>query len=229
MKINIFENFKKNAKSGVSTCIAFIKRTISAFNHHNGLIVAIATIALVWVTYRHIDEAKSMRSATEKMAIETKSMALETQRLANLNEEQFKIRAYPSFVITDRSYSLESDKIIQKFQISNRGEITAFNVKALIINASKRNESGALTFNEQWNAFYTIGEDKITSIDFETKIPGNIGYTITTERNYIPAFQINHPIHTLIFVRFKVPYDENFRYETHFPRVENPIFCDLFF
>ena len=199
-----------NAKLWISAFVDFTKKTISAINNHNALIVAIATIALVVVTYCHMDEAKNMRETTEKMVTETK-------RLADISVEQFKIKSYPTILITNKEYSLESDEIIQKFGFTNKGEMSAFNLSILIINTYKKNKkikSKALRFKEKLNAHYIIADDKITSLDFETKLPPATKYLITQVDPIIPPFRVDHPIHALLIIRFKVPYD-TYRYETY--------------
>ena len=176
----------------------------------SSLVIAFATIALVVVTYMHINEAKNMRKTTEKMAIETK-------RLADISIEQFKIKSYPTILITTKEYSPESYKIIQKFGFLNKGEISAFNFSALMINAYKKNDistSIALNFIESLGGYYEIDGAKITLLDFETKIPKDTKFTLTTEHKLIPPFRVIHPIYTLIIFRFKVPYD-TYQYETY--------------
>ena len=67
---------------------SFIKTLLTKVNVYGNLIVAIATVTLAVITWSYIKEAKEMR--------------LETKRLADISVEQFKIRAYPAFVISPK-------------------------------------------------------------------------------------------------------------------------------
>ena len=184
-----------------------VKRVVEIFS---SLVIAAATIALVLVTIKHINEARNMRKTTEEMVVETK-------RLADISVEQFKIKSYPTITITTKEYSLESDKNIQKFGFSNKGEMTAFNFSGLVINTYKdamRIKSDDLTFKERLEVYYKIDEEKIALIEYEIKLPKGITRTLIHTNTIKPPYRANHPIHALIIIRFKVPYD-TYRYETY--------------
>jgi hypothetical protein len=133
-------------------------------------------------------------------------------------------KSYPTIMIPKKEYYLESNKIIQKFSFTNKGELSAFNLSVLVINTFKgkiRRKPNDLIFRENLGAFYSIDKDslasdKITSIDFETKLPKDLSYNLTSRepiKTPIP-FRANHPIHALVIIRFKVPYG-NYCYETY--------------
>ena len=105
--------------------LRILQKVLSLFKDYSGLIVAIATIALALITYCHMNEAKEMRE-------ETKNMATETKRLADISIEQFKIKAYPAFLIEVKEISVDSTGIKKVFKVVNKGEITAHNVTFLI-------------------------------------------------------------------------------------------------
>ena len=179
------------------------KSTIELFS---SLMIVVGTFALVWVTYQHIKEAQNMRKTTEEMVSETK-------RLADISVEQFKVVSYPTITITERDYILESDKIIQKFELTNKGEMTAFDFGMIIVNTFKiQNNSHGLRFEALLGAFYELGKDKITSVDYEINFPKQIKRMIVNEKQLKPPRQVEHPVHALLIIRFRVPYD-TYQYE----------------
>ncbi len=86
---------------------------------YSSVIVAAGTLALAIVTAVHISytyklskdtealaqSTYTMSAETKKLADFTKEMSEETKRLADLNIKEFKMRAYPAFLIaTDQQW-----------------------------------------------------------------------------------------------------------------------------
>ena len=149
--------------------------------------------------------------ATLVLAIGTFWMALETKRLADISVEQFKIKSYPDFMVETDNVSFEENKLIQGYKVHNKSELTAHSVTILLVNAWE--EGKQYVFRTVDKAFYESDEHK-TTLDFETKIYRG-SYKQLKSRTSIP---IGHDStaslkHALLYVRFKVPYDNKFRYE----------------
>lgn len=186
------DRFKLSIKRQGRKIKSFIKTILNILNPYGNLIVAIATVTLATITWLYIEEAKQMR--------------LETKRLADISVEQFKIRAYPAFVVSPQ-IRLESDKLIQTFKITHRGEITAHKLIVQPINVFSIGKSDLFSFRN-----VTIYEEK-TSLDFEIPLLPNTFVKLESEG----AFPDNHSIKTLknllLFIRFWVPYDNTYSYE----------------
>lgn len=170
------------------------------------LLAALATLILALLTYRHID-------LTRQMAIETRKMAEATKTLADNDIKQFMIRAYPSFLVEVVEVSIENDKLHHEFRIHNKGEITAHNVTFLILLAHEKNRT--LYFLAEMGALYK-SEDEITamtSIDHEAKIWREGHRRIVSERPFSQGFGPENLKYAFLFIRFKVPYDPQYRHE----------------
>lgn len=197
---------------------AFIKTVACYLNNYALLVTALATASLVLVTYFHIQEAKEMREATRDMASETK-------RLADITVEQFKIKSYPNFLIEQRPLSFESGKRIQSFILLNAGEITAFNVSFLSVNVYEK-DTGELDFISLLYSIYQELERKLEGgkytkrgeqygkkgIGHEIKLPHDTSFAVQTASRK-PDERIDKLRYNLIFIRYKVPFDDVYRYE----------------
>ena len=176
----------------------FIKgKLLSTLNIYSTLLVALCTIVLAIITYCHIDEAKKMRT--------------ETKRLADISVEQFKIKSYPTFIVVVEGPSIDSNRIINSITTHNKGTITAFNVTFLIVHVIEK-DNGELEFIGLADHIY-IDEVGRSSLDFKQKILPNAFAKITSRKPLTAEYSIENLKYLLLFVRFKVPYDNKFRYE----------------
>ena len=135
----------------------------------------------------------------------------ETRHLADLTMEQFSIKSYPAFLVEIESFKLNPEICHHRIVIWNKGEITAHNVTSLIVDAYKRD--GGLDFNTVVSTYYE-SEERITTINFETKILRDTKATLTSESPYPEGYGPDSLQNCLLFVKFKVPYDMKYRYET---------------
>lgn len=195
---------------------------------YSSLIVATGTIVLAVVTAFHInytkemagetkklaDQTQKMTGETQRLADETKAMSKETQRLANLGITEFKMRAYPAFLIETGDLYLESEKLKQSFKVVNKGEITAQKVTSLVVNYHLNNK-GEYIFWNILKAYYKDTEWK-TSLNYETKIFGNGGGSLIISKSEFPDnHSLNTLKHALLYLKFKVPYVEGYDFETY--------------
>ena len=173
-----------------------LKKIPEKLNVFSSLIVAFATIALAFITYFQIDEARKMR--------------LETKRLVDSGIEQFKIKSYPDLFIVLRPVSYESNRIIQVLEISNSGEITAFNVSHLLVHFYENN-SGKLFVN-------LVNYKENGEIKSGLQIKFNLSRDrrkVLVKENFIPEkWTFDSLKKALLFIRFEVPYDTKYRYKT---------------
>ena len=199
------------------------KRIIDLFC---SLIIAFATVALVWVTYRNLAESEKLRKSSQDMAQETKKladetkllsnetkrMANETQKLADASIEQFKIKSYPSFISDKPKINYKDSDLIQEYNICNRGEITAHKVRFLIVNVFQK-ENHSLYFRDMTGPLYVEGEPRST-IDYDTKILKDTCKSFGSTGQIGSDYSIEDLNYILVILRFWVPYDTKYRFET---------------
>lgn len=81
-----FKSFIKSIwtkiKLALLAIIEFCEQAIFYSERYVGLIIAFAIIALVFVTYFHMQEAKELRMSSETIAKETKNLAIEIEKMA---------------------------------------------------------------------------------------------------------------------------------------------------
>ncbi|MEW6668542.1 MAG: hypothetical protein AB1512_25295 [Thermodesulfobacteriota bacterium] len=139
-----------------------IEHPLSYLNSYSTALVALATIALVLVTYMHVREAKEMRGLnrdmlensllqleeakkareeTKSMAEATLKMAEETRKLSGLSIEQFKIRSFPALDIIISKVDVTSGLITTEITVHNEAEVPAIGVKTLQAYAFERENS----------------------------------------------------------------------------------------
>ena len=210
-KINAEDN-SSDSSTEKGRWLRILKKVLLFCKENSGLIVAGATIALAVITYSYINEAKKMREATVRVASETKKMATETKRLADISIEQFKIKAYPTFVIDVRESSIDSTGIKKVFKVFNKGEITAHNVTFLIADVYKMNNHFHFSYN--WGAIYEFDEE-VNAISFESKIWAESDKTIISRVNFVEPYTFEKLKCAVLYIKFKVPYDEKYRYEVN--------------
>ena len=140
-------------------------------------------------------------------------MREETKRLVDTTILQFKIRSYPSFFISARNVSFDSGEIKQEYKIHNKGEITAFEVTCLLVNGYKRPDGNEEYYNLV-QAFYKKGEKTRTSLHYKSKILPGVVFELHSESPLPKNETFDSLSYSLIFVRFKVPYDKVYRYES---------------
>jgi len=170
------------------------------------LITAIATVALAFITYLYLQEAGKTREATKHMAIETK-------RLADITFDQFKIASYPTFLFTIEKPSIESDTLISKITVTNKGEITTQDATFFLCYAYEK-DHGALMFKPNFKPFYEEEEEELTALDFSKKILPKAGCTIRTKLDLGKKDDLRNLKYLVVFIRFKVPYNDKFDYES---------------
>ncbi|MHB0946047.1 MAG: hypothetical protein ACYC3B_02630 [Sedimentisphaerales bacterium] len=176
--------------------IPSIKVILTGLNQYGNLIVAIATVVLAYITWAYIYEAKQMR--------------LETKRLADISVEQFKIRAYPSFIVSPE-IKLESDRLVQTFKISQRGEISAHKLTVLPIDLFS--DGTNVLYEYQTGTIYKEGNSENTSLDFEITLLHNAMHTLESKKEFPKSHTINTLKYLLIILKFWVPYDDKYSYQ----------------
>jgi hypothetical protein len=186
-----------NNPSKMSNLKFFLKNTIDTLDRYSTLLVAIATIALAIFTALYIREARQMR--------------IETKRLADLSVEQFKIRAYPSFLIVVKEVKFESDKMTTVFEIYNKGEITANKVTFLWVHGYSK--PSKRIFISELGTYYGV-EKKHTTVDYQFNILSNSFKKITSIGALYKNFAIENLLYGVLFIKFWVPYDDQYRYES---------------
>ena len=186
-----------NNSSKMSKLKSFLKNIIVTLDNYSTLLVAVATIALAFFTAFYIWEARQMR--------------IETKRLADLSVEQFKIRAYPTFLIESKEVKFESGKLLEDIRIINKGEITAHKVTFHLVHVYGKYPH--FDFINGLGTYYKI--DKImTTVDFQINIFSNAIREIKTETQLYKDYRIESLLYELLFIKFWVPYDEKYRYES---------------
>ncbi len=148
---------------------------------------------------------------TLALAIVTTFMAIETKRLADISIEQFRIKSYPSFCIVPEDIKFSVDSALSKFQIYNKGEISAFKVTILVLYVFENKSK--YYFEIQYQAYYESSE-RITSLELEHTIYKDssiiLYYNVGLNKNY----NYNNLKYAIIFIKFRVPYDQKCQYET---------------
>jgi hypothetical protein len=182
--------------------IAFLKKFFSSLSSHANLLVALATFFLALLTFRHI-------------AV-TKRMAEETKRLADISIEQFKIKSYPTFLITRTSPTYVNGLYKDEIKILNKGEISSFETSVLIFFVIRtQKQQPTLSFTSEWTHVYRDEYTKnIAVLDYSKKIPANSGTSIGINTS-VPKFMIDNLQYQIIIIRHKVPYDTSFSYEAY--------------
>lgn len=189
-KLSAIKNIASRMPGVVFKCF---KKTLFFLDSHANLLVALATLFLAFLTLKYI-------SVTTKMAEETK-------RLADSNIEQFKIKSYPVFLVVTQRITFESGRLVQRFNIHNKGEITAHNVTFLLVNVYK-NKSELFVHNT--GTYYEVGKTR-RSIDIETKIQKDSFKWLVSETSLPKEYGFDDLKHALLFIKFKVPYDTVYR------------------
>lgn len=199
-----------------------------------GVALAISTIALVFVTFYNLKEAKLLRVSNQKMldenrklTLETREMVDETRRIADITIEQFKIKSFPYLIVEIEDPYLENGYKYQKLKIANSGEITAFNVSCIAINVYKK-EDGSLSFvylndatYEKFNRKYAASvinySNRYIGLNIENherKIPQDSSIVIAIRSKDEGLKSFRNLLYHIIIVKFKVPYDSKYTYET---------------
>jgi len=163
-------------------------------------LVALATFILAYFTYQYIGVSNEM--------------VQETKRLATLSQQQFKIKSYPLLFTEVNPYTVTNNNTVQIIKIVNRGEITAFRLNTMIIHGyGELNNNLKLKILTQ--SSYELGKDKykLTYLE-ENVIPPNDTHEIAYIQNSTEEYKIDALNYLIIIIKFKVPYDNEFRYQT---------------
>ena len=177
---------------------------LQQLNEYSNLIVGIATVLLVIVTAIYI--SLSMKIANE------------TKRLADITVEQFKIKSYPTILITRGTPTYENGNYKDEIKIANYGEISSFETKVAIFYAGSlldKNMNMSFKFVLDWSTFFVLeNAEKVNTLDYSVKIRSmtsrNIEITGPIRKGIFDSIK-----YQLIIVRNKVPYDTSYNYETY--------------
>ena len=208
-------------KSIIRPFLEFLKDFKSVFIERPDFLVALATIILVLVTVVNVSLNRELADSTKKLADitfdqskATQEMAEETKRLADITVEQFKIKSYPTFIIEWLEVKLDSGTLSQKYKIQNLGEMTAHKISFLQLFF----DSIKIHCVE---SIFTHEPQRLTSINYEQKICKN---TFLTVDNHEALFPKNFTVgQSVILIKFKVPYDSQYRYEAFGFVLENKV------
>ncbi len=185
------------------------------------------TKRLVDITIEQLKEAREMRIQTEKMADSSVRQAkqaermadnssrqtLETKRMIDSQIEQFRIKSYPAFLVSAEEVSVDSAMITEKFSFWNRGQIVALQTSVLAMNAYQKPPS--LPFIDVFNDVLYEYAGKKSVGEVEINLPPTSGYNITIKNHFPPTESIETLKTVLLLVRFKIPHDRKYSYETH--------------
>jgi len=175
---------------------SFLERS----NRYSNLIVGTATVLLVVVTAVYI--------------FLSWTIAKETKRLADISVEQFRIKSYPTFLITRTNPTYADGRYKDQIKIHNKGEISSYETSILILYAIRTQEQ-PLSFLANWTYVYRDKDtESIDVLDYSKKIPANswasIGIDIPVPESIIKNLQ-----YQIVIIKHRVPYDPSFTYETH--------------
>jgi hypothetical protein len=166
---------------------------------------------------------------TSKSIEVTKDMIVETKRLADISVEQFKIKAYPSFLVGKISLEIIPDiltqeqKIYQEFYISNLGEITANNLTVMQIYIYEYDTMNVFSVVE--GLLYRDKDNRrISAINCERIILPRSSISLASLGPIRKGCHISDISNMLIFIKFKVPYDTKYRYESFGFTLQKDIF-----
>jgi len=180
-------------------------------NPIKNLLPTISNWAIAWATIALVITTAFLAKATFNMSKATADMSKQTQRLADLSVKQFKIRAYPTFVIEFKEVKFEKNKLREVYNVFNNGEITAQKVTFLWAHGYTKDSKSQ--FISEKTAYYKI--DKImTTVDFQTNIFSKSAKQIICETPLYNDYKIENLLYGLLFIKFKVPYDSIYRYES---------------
>jgi hypothetical protein len=192
--LTILGSFLRNIVNFLCTILKFIKE-------YNAVFSLLLTAVLVLVTFWHMQEAEQMRK--------------ETARMVDLSVEQFRIKHYPTFqVIAEKMIIAGSDKIFQKFTITNKGDITAFKVSPLFVNAYAHNLVKGKHFRIIFGSVYEF-EGQKTPNDVEIDVLKESPMHFDCHPDYPPGLTFDNLKNALLFIRFKVPYDTKYSYSSY--------------
>jgi hypothetical protein len=169
-----------------------------------------ATVALVWITSMNISVSRDMTAATKDMAEQTKRMADYTKENIDTIIEQFKIKSYPSFLIDISQCVFGSNGYEYNINFTNRGEITAYKTSILFVSVYE-DQNGTPHFVNETSSYYKANKE-MTTVDYETEILNGTIFQVVINGTYFNRYTLENLKKLLIFIRFKVPYDEKFSY-----------------
>jgi len=140
--------------------------------------------------------------------------------MVDLSVEQFRIRHYPTFQVIAEKMTAGSDRIFQEFKITNKGDITAFKVSPLFVNAYVHNLviGGNLAKNMQFSVVFGSVyefEGKKMSSEVEIDVLKDSPMAFVCHPKYPQGLTFDNLKNALLFIRFKVPYDNKYRYSSY--------------
>jgi hypothetical protein len=173
-------------------------RNDSRFVALGTLLAALATALMTVFTWCSIDEARKMRE--------------ETKRLVDLTVEDFKIRAYPSFLIEFPSVNWKENELYESIKIHNKGEITAHNFTVLMVRVFLKSQQNFL-FEHDLRPFYK-GEEFKTTMNYPTKVFKDAFKFIESKQSIGKNDPRGNLTYLVFYIRFKIPLDSKYYYET---------------
>jgi len=180
-------------------------------NTIKNLLPTISNWAIAWATIALVITTAFLAKATFNMSKATADMSKQTQRLADLSVKQFKIRAYPAFLIEFKEVTFDKGKLKEVYNVVNKGEITAQNVTFLWVHGYTKGSKKM--FINKTGTYYKI-DKRMTTVDFQTNIFGKSKRQIVSESKLYDNFKIENLLYSLLFIKFWVPYDSKYRYES---------------
>jgi hypothetical protein len=193
------EHIKAPSSENV-TCTTSNLSFLEKINKYSNLIVGIATIFLVIVTAIYISLSWTI--------------AKETKRLADISVEQFKIKAYPVFIVVRNEPTSENGIYKDQIRFENRGELASHQTSFLIIHVLKM-EGNKWGFVPDLGYLYDgMENEKVTGLDYSIKVPPKSAYTIRRNRKD-PHNIFIKVTNQLVFIKHKVPYDTEFSFESY--------------
>jgi len=161
---------------------------------------AIAAVVLAFITYFQIDEARQMRR--------------ETNRMVNLSIEQFKIKSYPSILLSPYNLEITDNMITIQAKLMNKGEITAFQTSVAAIYVFSSNTTQYQFAVVENLSHINEGGEKLRTLEStfdlykDTHVPVDVPIVLKEDQT------IRGLKYLIYIIRFKVPYDLQYRYKT---------------
>jgi hypothetical protein len=170
-------------------------------------------------TLKVIEETKKSIEKTQKIVEETK-------KIMDISLRQFRIQSYPTFLIEIEDPYSENGSKYQSMLIRNEGEITAFNVSFLYVDVFQT-ETGGLYFHiakdgRYKNLLKKQDEDVVITkqladmspLGLEIRLPRDSSIILSSTNKNQGRWNLENLKYSIIVIRFKVPYDKKYRYET---------------
>ncbi|BBO72137.1 hypothetical protein DSCA_60670 [Desulfosarcina alkanivorans] len=188
----VAQNKEGKKKPLISIFFGLVGHFLNWLNQYSNLMVALATFALAFLTYSHIDEAREMRK--------------ETKKLADSSIKQFMIKSYPVFLVVTEKTEYIDGIFNHSYQIHNMGELAAHDVTCLFVQVFKDRKKRWM-FIVDSSGMYE-GKNRSSNLDYSEKIPPNSHKKISFKKHFEGEYAFEEMVYQLVYIRFKVPYDD---------------------